>query len=60
MFSTMERGQSCAHGALVWPLTCFLNLSALRGTSRNVPEGAQERGGQGFNPGLNPEPSQAT
>lgn len=41
-------------------LTCFLNLSALRGTSRNVPEGAQERGGQGFNPGLNPEPSQAT
>lgn len=40
--------------------TCFLNLSTLGGASRNFPEGTQGRGRQGWNPRLNPEPSQGS
>lgn len=54
-FSTMERARSPAATH-----TCVLNLSTLGGASRNFPEVPQGRGRQGWNPRLNPEPSQGS
>lgn len=53
-FSTMERARSPAATH-----TCFLNLNTW-GSFQEFPRGHPERGRQGGNPSLNPEPSQGS